>query len=407
MTSKTYGKVLIRTLLALTVTLSSFVSTVRSANAESTTEDSLANQTQVEEPLNQDRAVSLIDSATSKPSVSLETLLISRPSRDESELGAGPNRTELGSIEQDKTDLFETETSEVNPSEQQTISNSLVRDNLVADSAESTVNLTETEEVQLAQDLGDTFAPLSPEEQRQRLLIDPDATDPITAIGFPAAVPSSTFLVPSAYGADWGDAFIGIAGETAGRRDEGIDGSAAVGIGFGDAVRNVGVEVNVGIISLDGFADDGIAGFKLHKVFPQAGNLAVAAGWTNPIKWGDATEENDTFYGVVTKQFRLRPNASNQLPLTASLGIGTGTFRSIGAFEADGNAANVFGSAGLRVIPQVSLISSWNGNGLGLATSVVPIKRVPFVLTLGVSDVTGNTNNGAQFQGSVGYAFRF
>lgn len=375
MTSTTYGKVLIRTLLALTVALSSLVS-AKSANADPTTEDSLVSQTQLEGSLSQDQAVELINSATPNSSVSLENLLISMPSHGKTELD----------VEGNKVDLLETETSEITTSEQHIGSNSIDNNSIAP-----AVNPAETEGVQVTQDLDDTFAPLAPEEQRQRLL----------------AVPSSTFLVPSAYGADWGDAFIGIAGETAGRRDEGIDGSAAFGIGFGNAVRNVGVEVNVGIISLDGFADDGIAGFKLHKVFPQAGNLAVAAGWTNPIKWGDATEVDDTFYGVVTRQFRLRPNATNQLPLTASLGIGTGTFRSTGALEADNNAANVFGSVGLRVIPQVSLVSSWNGSGLGLATSVVPLRRAPFVLTLGVSDVTGNTDNGAQFIGSAGYAFRF
>ena len=256
--------------------------------------------------------------------------------------------------------------------------------------------------------MGDSFAPDSPADLRQRLLIDPDAQlDPTVPVEFPQAVPSSTFLVPSAYGADWGDAYIGVAGSTGGDQTRRTDGSAALGFGFGDAVRNVGLEVGVGIISLDGFADDGIVGFKLHKVFPQAGNLAVAAGWTNPIKWGNANDAEDTFYGVATKQFSLRPNAANQMPLTTSLGVGTGTFRSIGAIDADDNGVNVFGSAGLRVLPQLSVISSWNGTGLGLAASVVPIRRIPFVLTLGVSDVTGNTDEGAQFQGSAGYAFRF
>lgn len=410
MTPETYRKVftraLTRTLLAATVLLSSLVTSIEAANAEAPIDDDrLTSYDLVEGQSSQSLAMpsakSDISSAAqshatvsnltrrslsfhadpiarlSKPSVSLESLLASIPVRNE----AAAN----------KTALSETETSAIEIS-----------------ATELVIDSSSTQVVQLAQDLGDSFAPDSPADLRQRLLIDPDAQfDPTVPVDSPKAVPSSTFLVPSAYGADWGDTYAGLAGSTGSDRDRSTDGSAAIGIGFGDAVRNIGVEVGVGIISLDGFADDGIVGFKLHKIFPQAGNLAVAAGWTNPIKWGNANNAEDTFYGVATKQFRLRPNASNQMPLTASLGVGTGTFRSVGAIDADDNGVNVFGSAGLRIIPQVSVISSWNGTGLGLATSIVPIRRLPWVLTLGASDVTGNTDEGAQFQGSFGYGIRF
>ncbi|MGB3768682.1 MAG: hypothetical protein WA947_19160 [Phormidesmis sp.] len=253
----------------------------------------------------------------------------------------------------------------------------------------------------------DTFAPLSDEEIRQQLLINPNQVDPNIDVldRNPLPIPSSTFITPNAYGASWGDAYIGVAGTTE-DTDDGLDGSVGVGVGFGNPIDNVGVEVSVGIISLDGFADDGIAGFKVHKVFPQANNLAVAVGWANPIKWGAAGNEEDTFYGVATQRFNLRPSKANPLPLTASLGVGTGEFRSNGAIAAGDNSPNVFGSVGLRVIPQVSLISSWTGSGLGLAASAAPF-RAPLVLTLGASDVTGNTEQGAQFSGSLGYSFNF
>ncbi|MBE9064792.1 hypothetical protein [cf. Phormidesmis sp. LEGE 11477] len=443
------------------------MSAPKSASAEATTESSLADQTAIKGLSNQDQAVLPIASAASsadslirqslsvhsdpvarfsQPAVSLASLQASVVVRNEIELG----ETEQSGAESDEVSLARENTYEIDVdgqyaaitdsheiSEQQAAAvdsheiaeQQAVRVDAVSDvtdveeanshevspdsvdlAADLATDLATPEEVQIAQDLGDTFAPVSPAERRQQLLIDPDAEvqlDPIATIDFPRTLPSSTFLVPSAYGADWGDVFVGLAGVAGGDDSARTDGSAALGFGVGDAVRNVGLEVGVGIISLDGFADDGIVGFKLHKIFPQAGNLAVAAGWTNPIKWGNATDAEDTFYGVATKQFRLRPNADNQMPLTTSLGVGTGTFRSVGAIDDDENGVNVFGSAGLRVIPQVSLISSWNGTGLGLATSVVPVRRLPFVLTLGVSDVTGNTDEGAQFQGSLGYALRF
>ncbi|MGD1896255.1 MAG: hypothetical protein ACFB16_04790 [Phormidesmis sp.] len=246
-----------------------------------------------------------------------------------------------------------------------------------------------------------TFAPLTDEELRQQLLIDPNFVP-----GAPRPAPASGFGVPSAFGADWGDAFIGLAGVTEGRTDDKADGSISLGMGFGDAVENIGVEVGVGIISLDGFAEDGSVGVKLHKVFPDADNLAVAVGWSNPITWGDANSAEDTFYGVVTKQFALQPERNNTLPLTASVGVGTGSFRSKGAIDAGNNALNVFGSLGLQVIPELSIVSGWTGSALGLGVSTAPFD-FPLVLTAGVSDVTGNTRSGARVNASVGYSFSF
>lgn len=252
----------------------------------------------------------------------------------------------------------------------------------------------------------DTFAPLSDEEIRELLLIEPNGlADEISRR--PRPIPASSFLTPTAYGASWRQAYVGLALATEGDRSK-SDGSAALGIGFGDPIENVGLEVSVDIISLDGFAEDGIAGFKLHKIFPQADNLAVALGWSNPIKWGSAKERDNLFYGVVTKKFDLQPNKSNPLPLTASLGISSGdAFRGSSTPEPDSDESiDVFGSLGLRIIPEVSLITSWTGDALGIAASAAPFDE-PFIFTLGASDVTGSTAEGIRFNGSIGYSFSF
>jgi hypothetical protein len=259
-------------------------------------------------------------------------------------------------------------------------------------------------ELQVAQAVEDTFAPLSDEEIRQQLLIDPNL-DIADLLEGPQAVPSSTFLTPSAYGADWREGYVGVSGSTVDSNRE-VDGSINFGFGLGDAVDNVGVELNASIISLDGFGEDGSLGFKLHKTFPQLNNLAVALGWSNPITWGAAQDAQDTFYGVVTQRYDLQPNRRNPLPLTASIGVGTGSFRSTGAIASGDNSPNLFGSVALRVIPEVSVISSWSGSALGLAVSAAPFDA-PFVVTAGVSDITDNTVNSTQFVGSMGYSFKF
>ncbi len=251
--------------------------------------------------------------------------------------------------------------------------------------------------------VGDVFAPLTESEIRQRLLIE---SNPQAAAQLRPA-PASSFLTPTAYGADWGDVYAGVAGSIGisnGSRDS--DGSASVGFGLGNATQLVGLEINASINSLRGFADDGTLGFKLHRVFPSVNNLAVAFGWENPIKWGSSQDEPETFYGVVSSRFDLQSGQVNPVPLTVSLGAGTGAYRSTGAIANNTNGLNFFGSLGLRLQPELSLISSWTGSGLGFAASAAPF-RDPFIFTVGIADVTDNTPDGTRVIGSVGYGYTF
>lgn len=140
-------------------------------------------------------------------------------------------------------------------------------------------------------------AAMSDEEIRRLLLIDT-----ASLLDRRVASPSSGFLTPSAYGADSRDAYFGVAGVASGNNSD-VDGSSSLGLGFGNAADNIGVEVNAGIISLrDEFGEDGSIGVKLHRYFADAGDLAVAVGWSNAVKWGAAENAEDTFYGVATKR---------------------------------------------------------------------------------------------------------
>jgi hypothetical protein len=193
--------------------------------------------------------------------------------------------------------------------------------------------------------------------------------------------------------------------------DEGrFDGSGSLGFGIGDAVKSVGVEFGVNITSFGGndfdFGDSGSLGFKVHKYF--ADGTAVAVGWSNPIKWGDVNDAKDTIYGVVTKPFYLQPNnPRNRMPLTVSVGLGSGIFRSIGAIEARENSVNVFGSIGLRVAPQVSVVSSWTGNSLNVGGSFTPLRNTPIVINAIFTDVTNSLDRGTGLSVSAGYVFQF
>ncbi|ARV61140.1 hypothetical protein BZZ01_23220 [Nostocales cyanobacterium HT-58-2] len=249
--------------------------------------------------------------------------------------------------------------------------------------------------------VGDTLGEIN--KLRQQLLIDP-----IFIEGRPLgqAAPASSAGTPTAYGASWRQAYVGVGGYLPFDGNS-IDGSASVGFGLGDAVESIGAEINVSITSLGGqnfdFGESGGIGIKLHKYF--ADGTAVAVGWSNPVKWGEVNNAKDTFYGVVTKSFYLQPN--NQLPLTVSLGVGTGSFRSKGALEADENSVNFFGGLGLRVAPQVSVVSSWTGNSLNVGGSFTPLRQIPIVINAIFTDVTNNLDKGTGLSLSAGYVFRF
>ncbi|MBD2361487.1 hypothetical protein H6G36_09900 [Anabaena minutissima FACHB-250] len=254
--------------------------------------------------------------------------------------------------------------------------------------------------------VGDTLGDTN--QLRQELLIEPIVRVRKT----PKAAPGSAAGTPSAYGASFGQAYIGGGLSFPLDKDkDNVDGSLSVGFGLGDAVKSVGLEVNVNITSVGGgdnfdFGDSGGVGFKLHKYFTDG--TAVAVGWSNAVKWGDVTDAQDTIYGVVTKSFPLQPNNPNhKLPLTLSAGLGSGSFRSKGAIEAGDNAMNLFGSLGLRIIPEISLVTSWTGNRLNMGASFAPLKNIPIVVNTIFTDVTSNFETGLGFTLSAGYTFRF
>ena len=253
--------------------------------------------------------------------------------------------------------------------------------------------------------IGDTLGEAN--KLRQELLIDPITVNVATFNG----APGSTAGTPSAYGANWGQAYVG--GGLYFPLDKGrTDGSLSVGFGLGDAVKSVGVEVNANITSVGGgnsnfdFGDSGSLGFKVHKYLGDG--TAIAVGYSNPVTWGDSNKSKDTIYGVATKSFNLQPsNPDNKMPLTISLGVGSGSFRSKGAIVSGENPANIFGSIGIRTAPQVAWVSSWTGNRLNIGGSFAPFKQSPIVINAIFTDVTNNFDDGLGISLSAGYAIRF
>jgi len=230
--------------------------------------------------------------------------------------------------------------------------------------------------------------------------------------------PSSTLGVPTGFGARWGQAWLGGAYGSSRLFSPSSDGSIGFGLGLGDPKEYVGLEVFTGIFNLSG--DDnsnggsagsgGAVGFKLHRLLDDRGYFSAGLGMANAIRWGGENVyggDYDTYFGVVTGRFDLQSGQENPLPLFVSAGLGSGAFRSKGALDASEQNVNVFGSVSLRVIDEVSLVSTWTGSQLNLGTSLAPFRNFPLVINLGAGDVTGNYPQGARFIMSIGYGIQF
>ncbi len=245
-------------------------------------------------------------------------------------------------------------------------------------------------------------APTSSDSLRQRLIIDP-----LVELRPPAYTPGSTVGVPSAFGANYGDAFVGLSLSNRRPRINEADGALTVGFGLGDSERAVGLEVSANIGSLRRFASNGDLGFKLHRALP--GKASIAVGYDSGIVWGDENRTTvSTIYGVASKIVDLRPgNPVDSLPLTLTIGVGGGRFRSFDNIQNNRGGVGVFGSVGLRVIPQASAIASWTGQDLNLGVSVVPIRTTPLFVTAVVGNVLSLNNNATLFSIGIGYGFNY
>jgi hypothetical protein len=222
--------------------------------------------------------------------------------------------------------------------------------------------------------------------------------------------PGSTASSPTAFGASWGQAFVGAGFQGRARYVNAVDGTAVAGFGMGDPLGLVGAEVALVSFSTvrSGFFEHSGVSVKVHRLFP--GDIGVAVGWENAWTGSERTqrEEGSSFYVVASQMVTTDGDPGSSLgSLTASLGVGTGRFRSERRILDDAGGIGVFASLGVRVIEPLSLIADWTGQDLALAASVSPFRSIPLVLTPAVVDVTGRAGDGARFVLGAGIGLRF
>src|SRR5687767_1926394 len=198
----------------------------------------------------------------------------------------------------------------------------------------------------VATGLGTGTAPLSAQNLASIRALYTLELPPMTYTAATAArtAPGSSASSPSAYGANWGNGFVGVGGQARTRYTpkQLPDGSAVVGFGLGNARDFLGLEVAVTSLSTfrQGFGTNYAASFKIHRSLPK--NMGFAVGWENAIH-NAGTDGGRSLYGVVSSVIPIRKKAEDRLStLTVSLGAGNGRFRSEKDVQQDNEKVNVF-----------------------------------------------------------------
>lgn len=231
----------------------------------------------------------------------------------------------------------------------------------------------------------------------------------------PVASPGVAVGVPSGFGAAKGQAFASIGGTT---NDSDLDGSANVGLGFGDPSKYVGVEFNLNFFSLtdngpgSGTGEQGSLSVKLTRQLTPTSSLAFGA--ENALVFGDETENVDpSYYLAYSNVNALSDDPIRPLLLTYTIGIGNERFGQFHNNERT-NEVGVFGAVGLAVTRRTGFILDYNGNFASAGVSFVPIVDQPLTVTFSANNVTsvdaadgGTLSGDAEFGASIGYSWQF
>jgi hypothetical protein len=267
----------------------------------------------------------------------------------------------------------------------------------------------------------------------------PSQVPEITAAAATSTFPVGGLGTPTAFGANWGDFFLGAGfqGETRpnvisnallpnaplatpAQKAKGPETFAySVGLGLGDARNFLGLETVATTYNRTGAGnpgsfDNGGVSFKIHKLLGD--NFAIAGGYENAITFGNNPTTPDggvnggrTGYGVASLILNPDPNMGFFSNTTLSVGAGAGRFRSLGDIRANKDNINVFGSLGTRLFSNVSLVGDWNGQDLsvGLPITIPFGGGSAFQVTPAITDIANPETGGSRFSVSGGLGFHF
>jgi hypothetical protein len=222
--------------------------------------------------------------------------------------------------------------------------------------------------------------------------------------------PAGSITTPTAFGVDFGQAFVGAGIQGRTRYTHDPDAAFVVGLGLGDR-RVLGVELaatSYSTFSERGgtFGEVGSLSVRVHRLLGE--DFAIAAGWENPVHWGDS-DAGESRYAVISRVFRNGPDVDAPFSATViSMGVGDGRFRTEPQVMADRKRVNFFMSTGVRLREHASWIIDWTGQDLNMAVSVMPLgRKLPLIVTPGVADVWSYAGDGPRPIMAIGYNFSY
>jgi hypothetical protein len=239
----------------------------------------------------------------------------------------------------------------------------------------------------------------------------------------PRVSPGFSISNPTGFGADNNLVFFGLSYQNRTRFTQTSDAEAGFGVGLGDAVKSVGVEISYSINSFGTSQAFGSGAFnaKIHKRLSE--DTSVAIGWNQfasivfgPGKNGTTIPfdyPKNSYYASATKILRTCEDINQPFcRIAVTAGVGSGAFLPFqtisDAVQAgkDASGLNVFGSVGVRIARPVSAVVEWTGQDLAAGLSIAPFENFPLVISPAVRDITG-AGDGARFILGAGVAFNF
>ncbi|MBI3568635.1 MAG: hypothetical protein HY084_10610 [Gemmatimonadetes bacterium] len=263
----------------------------------------------------------------------------------------------------------------------------------------------------------DSLAPLKP--LRRLVAVE---RPPMPFGNFFRGAPGTNSGTPMAFGASWGDVFVGAGYQNATRAvklangswsssggGNNDDGSVSVGFGLGDPKDYLGLEVVATSLSTfrSGFGNRTAFSFQAHRLLDAS--TAIAVGVENAfIAGGGQTDGMPSTFVVATRQFNLSGSDFNLFQsVTVNGGVGNGRFRTLNDVNADNKTWNVFGSVGVTVTDWFAMSTDWTGQDLNVGVSFVPFKQFPVSISPTLADVTQTANKSARFVLGVGLGMHF
>ncbi|MEC9487459.1 MAG: hypothetical protein UMU76_08175 [Prosthecochloris sp.] len=217
-----------------------------------------------------------------------------------------------------------------------------------------------------------------------------------------------SLTTPVAWGASNGVVYAGVGGTINAPYTDEADGAAVLGVGVGDPVKNLGAQISLISLDLDGWEEYSMS-VQLHHEFNPATSAAIGVENVMLTEGGDS---DNSFYAVVSHSVQgdafMNDEGSSKLHL--SLGIGDGRFgdkSDLDVINGKGeHGTYVFGNMAYELFDEFNAIVDWNGINLNAGVSkTFWVGQYPLAITMGAADLTDNSGDDVRFIFAIGTGF--